>query len=271
MSDLCQCGCGQEVTINQNTNMPNKYIRGHHMKLRRGESHPNFGKTWTTEHKQKISESEKGKKLTEEHKRKIGEAHRGKKRKAFTEEALKNMSNAQKGKHHSEEAKRKMSITATGKRLSEETKKKISESKKGIPAAERTEEWCNNLSESKMDEKNPAWNGGTSFLPYCHKFNNKLKELFRNRNGHTCQICGIKENDRKHSVHHIHYDKENCYPNSITLCNSCHLKSNNNRNYWECFYMNKLNDRNLLCWSALNNEILILKEVTNLNDLEMVK
>ena len=255
LNKFCKCGCGQEI-IETNT-----YAKGHQ----------NRGKMWTAEHKRKISESGKGKKLTEEHKRKIGESHRGKKRKPFTEETIKNMSNAQKGIKLSDEHKKKISIAATGRQPSEETKRKISDHHKGRPGAERTEEWCKRLSESKMGEKNPAWNGGTSFLPYCHKFNNKLRELIRNRDNRTCQNCGIKENGRKHSVHHIHYDKENCYPNLITLCISCHLKTNNNRDYWEGFYMNKLNDRNLLCWSTLNNEILTLTEVTKLNDLEMVK
>ena len=98
-------------------------------------------------------------------------------------------------------------------------------------------------------EKHPAWNGGSSFLPYCTKFNHKLKEAIRNRDNRTCQHCGIKENGRRHHVHHIHYDKENCYPDLITLCGSCNVKANGNRKQWEIYYMNKLNDRGLLNWN----------------------
>ena len=39
-------------------------------------------------------------------------------------------------------------------------------------------------------------------------------------------------------IHHIDYDKLNCKPeNLITLCHSCHAKSNYNRDYWFAFYM----------------------------------
>jgi len=32
---------------------------------------------------------------------------------------------------------------------------------------------------------------------------------------------------------HIDYNKKNCNPdNLITLCHSCHSKTNHNRNYW---------------------------------------
>lgn len=34
-------------------------------------------------------------------------------------------------------------------------------------------------------------------------------------------------------VHHIDYNKLNCNPNNlITLCKSCHMKTNFNREYW---------------------------------------
>lgn len=101
-------------------------------------------------------------------------------------------------------------------------------------------------------ERASGWMGGLSFLPYCKKFNNELKEKIRNRDNRTCQTCGAKENGRKHSVHHIHYDKENCYPDLITVCGICNNKANSNRDEWEIFYMNKLNDRGLLHWT-LNN------------------
>ena len=101
-------------------------------------------------------------------------------------------------------------------------------------------------------EKSSGWNGGISYLPYCPKFNKSLKEKIRNRDERVCQNCGVKENGKRQSVHHIHYDKENCYPDLITVCGSCNTKANSDRDKWEIFYMNKLNDRGLLNWTSHN-------------------
>jgi len=101
-------------------------------------------------------------------------------------------------------------------------------------------------------ENSNGWKGGLSFLPYCQKFNRVLKEKIRNRDNHTCQNCGVRENGTNLSIHHIHYDKENCYPDLIAVCQSCNAKANSNRDEWEALYMNKLNDRGLLHWTLSN-------------------
>lgn len=96
-------------------------------------------------------------------------------------------------------------------------------------------------------EKSPFWKGGISFEPYCPKFNNELKECIRERDNRICQECGKneQENKRKLDVHHIHYDKPNCNPDLISLCNSCNSKVNYNRDYWEEHFMKKLKLREL--------------------------
>lgn len=44
------------------------------------------------------------------------------------------------------------------------------------------------------------------------------------------------------TVHHIDYDKYNCNEqNLITLCRSCHPKTNFNRDYWKLFFRRRLN------------------------------
>lgn len=251
----CKCGCGEETKINPRTKVPNKYIRGHGFR----------GKTLSKEHKQKLSEANIGKKFSKEHKQRISEANTGKK---HSEESKKKMSESSKGKKHTKETKKKIGkatkgkvSSMKGKKHSEETKKKIGEKSKGRSGAmlgkrhseeskrkmsnslkghKRTEKWCRRLSESKTGEKNPAWNGGTSFLPYCSMFNKPLKKEIRDRDKHTCQLCGIEENDRLLSIHHIHYDKENCYPDLVALCNSCNAKVNINRDYWQMYFMRQL-------------------------------
>lgn len=91
---------------------------------------------------------------------------------------------------------------------------------------------------------------------YCPLWTEKIREQVRVRDNHTCQLCGkTKEQEyRKLTVHHIHYLKSDCYPDLITLCNNCNIKANYNRDYWESYYMNKLNDRNLLFWTKNKNK-----------------
>lgn len=93
-------------------------------------------------------------------------------------------------------------------------------------------------------ELSPNWQGGLSFEPYGIEFNNELKSKIRARDNNQCQLprCGIYENGKRHSVHHIDYCKQNNEPeNLITLCKSCHVKTNYNRKYWQSYFTNKLN------------------------------
>ncbi len=157
-------------------------------------------------------------------KQKISEWHKGKHWSPATQFA-KGHEGWNKGKTISDEQKRKISKTLKGHTLSTETKAKISDALKG--------------------ENSPCWLGGISFIPYCFKFNAKLKECIRERDNRTCQLCGITENGRKLSIHHIHYDKPNCDPDLITLCTGCNTKVNHNREHWEAVFMELLARRGL--------------------------
>ena len=103
--------------------------------------------------------------------------------------------------------------------------------------------FCSKKCESKWRsiryalEKHPNWKGGKSFEPYTKEFNEALKEIVRNRDDRTCKICGKKEEDLQHDVHHINYKKDDCcLDNLITLCHACHTKTNFNRKYWIEFF-----------------------------------
>jgi len=137
----------------------------------------------------------------------------------------------------------KMSLKAKARTHSVESNLKRSQKLKGVKKPPRTEEHRKHLSESHKGDKSFTWNGGTSFLPYCPKFNKSLKEQIRERDNKTCQLCGKKENGRKLHVHHVHYDKPNCNPDLVSLCIFCHNKTRFNREYWENFFMNKLNTK----------------------------
>jgi hypothetical protein len=279
---LCECGCGKEA------GKGNKYINGHHQKKlweyedyskMMSEVHKGKHSSPKTEFKKGEIPWNKGKHQTDEQKSINSESHKGQiswmKGKHHSEESLKKLSDSLKGqipwnkgkvgwnkgkpsgfkgKHHSEETKIKISMASKGHTLSKESKKNISEKRKGMKFSEETRK---KISESHkglaVGEKSGTWKGGISFLPYCHKFNKTLKEAVRNRDNHTCQLCNTPENDKnlndkKLAVHHIHYDKGNCYPDLISLCHSCHTKANHNREYFENLFMNKLNERGLLFW-----------------------
>jgi len=146
-----------------------------------------------------------------------------------------------KGWHHTKEIKqllRKQRIgISTGRTkengfgLSEEHKRKIS---MGLKKSKKR----------RVGKEHSSWRGGKSNLPYSFDFNEELKELIRKRDNYKCQICGAPQREciTKLPVHHIDYDKLNSNPNNlITLCPSCHNKTNNaNREYWTNYFEEKI-------------------------------
>lgn len=101
--------------------------------------------------------------------------------------------------------------------------------------------------------------GGTGIpyelTEYGSEFDSSLKERVRFRDGYKCKICGCSqlENCRQLSIHHIDYNKKNNNINNlVSLCLSCHMRTNYNRNYWK---------NQILGQIALLNE-LIKKEET---------
>ena len=121
------------------------------------------------------------------------------------------------GKKHTKEAKKKMSLAKKGFKHSEDTKRKMSKSRSG--------------------ENNYFWKGGISFSPYAPSFNNKLKEIIRERDNYTCQNPSCNVIYRNISCHHIDYDKLNSSENNlICLCSKHHGQTNSYREFWQFFY-----------------------------------
>ena len=142
------------------------------------------------------------------------------------------------GRHyHSEQHKRKMSQQMSGKGNpmygkpnSPEAKAKISAKLKGRFAGDK------NPMAGRFGSEHPNWKGGIAYLPYASEFNDKLKEFIRERDNYTCQECGVSQSECIYplSPHHIDYDKMNCAEtNLISLYQSCHSKTNYNREYWQ--------------------------------------
>ena len=100
----------------------------------------------------------------------------------------------------------------------------------------RKEMMCdNNPGLGYCGSDNPNWRGGTSRQGYDERFTEEFKRSIRKRDLYCCQVCGMtqKENWQELSVHHIDYDRQNSVPeNCVSLCCSCHSKTNGNRRYW---------------------------------------
>jgi len=99
------------------------------------------------------------------------------------------------------------------------------------------------LERNKSGKESPGFIHGESNFPYLSDFNKPLKLKIRVRDNYKCQICDLKEkyNTRgnkkiKLIVHHIDYNKDNCdKSNLLCVCNSCHSKTNHNRDYWYAY------------------------------------
>ena len=217
-------------------------------KMREFFSKINKGRVRSDETKQKLRQYNLGKHLSEETKIKISKAkkefswNRGLTKE--TDERVRN-NKGNKGNHN----------IAWNRGLTKETDERINKYAKSISISRKkgfdngkikiwskgltkeTDERLRKNSEKQKGEKNHRWLGGKSFEPYTVNWTDTLKKSIRERDHYTCQIClGCGDN-----VHHIDYDKKNCNPdNLITLCVSCHAKTNIHRKYWKEYFIPKL-------------------------------
>ena len=216
--------------------------------------------------REKISKALKGRKLFKKTREKISRNLKGKYR---------GKNNWHYGKHHSEEIKRKMSITRKKIKLTDKWKKKISEAKKGKKLSEEHKkkvsealkrQWAEGKRKAKTGyrhtekwkermrgripwnkgkkcpqmsmERNGSWRGGISYEPYSTDWTETLRRSIRERDHYICQLCKKQQGEKAFAVHHIDYNKKNNNPdNLITLCESCHGKTNFNRDYWTNYFL----------------------------------
>ena len=190
-------------------------------------SESNKGKKRTDEQNKRSSEAHKGKKLTEEHRQKIRKALQGE-------------NNPFYGKNHTEETRQKMREShksKTTEKHEKDCKCYGCNAKRGRTKGTNNPMYGIHLS----GELNPNWSGGKSFEIYPQEFK-QIKKSILERDNHTCQNpnCVI-DNPKRLDCHHIDYDKNNNNPeNLITLCTSCHAKTNgkNKRKYYTEYYQN---------------------------------
>lgn len=197
-------------------------------------------------------QSNKGRKHTEASKHKISLSLTGERNpfygKEHTKESLDKMSKSksgvswksQMGEDASNERKENQSQNYSGEGNPFYGKKHSQESKiKIVNAHLKNEEWkgAKNPWHGKgflrKGENNPSWNGGTSFEEYPETWTETLRTEIRTKDQFVCSICSSNGYD----VHHIDYNKKNCdASNLITLCRSCHAKTNFNREAWKSYF-----------------------------------
>ncbi len=226
MFRLCECGCGEEV---KSIKRKVCFIKGHYCR---------------------------GKHPTEQSKEKNRQAHLGRpsprkgKTGIYSEETLQKIKDARArqvmkaGRTYSEESKEKNRQAHLGKAQTQEARDRKSIALTGKP---KSMEHRVSIAKSKAGENNPRWLGGISKLPYTQDWTEDLKDAIRKRDHYTCQLCGIshaelyERHQRKLTVHHIDYNKDNCDPiNLISLCVSCHAKAVHRREAWKVFFSQRV-------------------------------
>jgi hypothetical protein len=232
---LCECGCGLPVKKNRE-GVYNRFIKGHYEIYYRnvifnilpqecqcgcGElvKWNKYKKCWNI-YLVGHSPGNKGKHtwnygLTKE-----------------TNPILLEMSVINKQYRHTKEAKKKIAKSSRERIYTEEQNER---------QAERSKKMWEKLEfrEAHSGENHWNWQDGISKEPYSQEWDNYLKGQIRERDGYICQVClkpqkGLK---RKLDIHHIDYDKKNCdSDNLISLCQSCHMKTNRNREQWQSVF-----------------------------------
>ncbi len=108
--------------------------------------------------------------------------------------------------------------------------------------------FCNKECHNKyqIGKNSYSWKGGISFEPYGLDWTREFRRAIRNRDNQVCMLCGIHREklSRALDVHHINYNKQDStIENCISLCNSCHIKTNINRKHWTKFFQDLLHER----------------------------
>lgn len=147
------------------------------------------------------------------------------------------LSEAHKGQHSSPATQFKKGLTPWNKDTKGLMPIPWSKDKKGIHLSPATE-----FKKGTPIELHPRWLGGISIEPYSPDFNQQIRDRIRVRDNFICQLCGVPELecDRRLAVHHIDYNKKNGEEsNLISLCASCHCKTNANRKYWTNYFQER--------------------------------
>lgn len=231
------------------------YNKGKTFEEMYGEEKANKIKNAISEKKVGVRSSFYGKHHTESAKKKVSIANKGEKSgwwgKHHTEITKDKIRKAKKGKTFeelygieiAEKLKANLRMVNIGKHLPSvsEKLKKLYSNPINHPwyGRHHTELSRKKDSASKQGISFEKWEKFISFEPYTLDFNKVFKELIRQRDNYTCQLCNLFEEDciklykRKLTIHHIDYIKLNSFPqNCISLCTRCNFLVNKDREIW---------------------------------------
>jgi len=215
----CKCGCDEKIVIklhHKYYGIPD-FVTGHQ----------HIGKRWTNEQKCKVRAIKNSGRFVKGcvawNKNKPHFSIRGANNPAKRLEVRKKISLSKIGVHRSAECIEKMRQSMLGKKQSIETiNKRI-----------------------KKGENHYNFQGWKSREPYSIEWSYDLKEKIKKRDNYKCQIC-FKHKNKLFTktgkkdylyIHHIDYNKKNsCVNNLVSLCNSCHAKTNFKRSSWVKFF-----------------------------------
>lgn len=114
-------------------------------------------------------------------------------------------------------------VDRLGIKKANEIKDKMRKAKLNNP----TKYWLNKIRTDMRGSNHFGWNASKSH--YGTEFDRKLKNFVLYRDKYLCQLCG--NYNKRLFAHHIDYKKfNNKQENLVTLCNSCHSKTNFDRN-----------------------------------------
>jgi len=193
-----------------------------------GKDQSNKGIKYSESHKEKISNSLIGKFKGKTYEEIMGEA-KAKEMKKLRKDKFTGNGNPFYNKKHNNSTKKVMSELKANKTHEE------------IMGVDNAKSWKQKMS----GENSPMWKEGYSIKDY-KNFTNLFKRKIRQRDNQICMACGIHKEKLKQalSIHHIDYNKQNSIPqNCISLCNSCHSKTNYNTKHWISFFQQILTER----------------------------
>ena len=103
----------------------------------------------------------------------------------------------------------------------------------------------------RFGKDNPNYKHGKGNLGYPPEFNDTLRDKIRSRDNYECQGIGCTITQEEHiqmwsrsiEVHHIDHIRTNCQEsNLITLCKSCNVRANTNKEFWQDYYTKKVTE-----------------------------
>lgn len=120
-----------------------------------------------------------------------------------------------------------------GRTHSKETRRRLSKSAKSRTGERNPFFGREHSIETRLKISAARGGDGVEFIPkrgYPKEWTHELREMIRERDGFACLVCGAKQNGRKHSVHHVDYDRTNNVPENLaTTCVRCHCKTTKRR------------------------------------------